>query len=329
MNKIKIIFKCFGLIQGLRYIVLKSVVAGLKKIYTSGIKLESLKEIIIKMVSVTDVMVEKYIYKKYKYIYDKFINAEDNSKIPEKKIIWTAWLQGLDSLPYAIEKCLNSMERNSGEYEVVVLTLDNINKYIEIDKEILARLEKKEISAAHFTDYLRFSILEEYGGVWFDASMYLTKAIPQDIWDYELIVWNKIEDITKNDDSYIAIPFVRNFNNGFLVGKSNSVFYQFCSDISRALLSDPILKIDYFSNFKAIFAAKKHIDLINQQWLNMRIINPYGMITRQLWNKPITPEIKNLIEENDSFFFTLTYKKKWIFEVDGKETIQEYIARNY
>ncbi|WP_436666062.1 capsular polysaccharide synthesis protein [Latilactobacillus sakei] len=329
MNKLRIIFNCFGFMNGLKYLLLKFIAAVLKKIYNNLIKIKFLKKLIIKTVSATDNMVEDYIYIKYQFIYDKYSNVKEEGTIPQKKILWTAWLQGVDDLPYAIGKCLDSMKRNSGEYEVVVLTLDNINKYIEIDKAILGRLKKKEISAAHFTDYLRFSILEEYGGVWFDASMYLTKAIPQDIWDYELIVWNKIEDITKNDDSYIAIPFVKEFNNGFLVGRKKSIFYQFCSDISGVLLSDPILKIDYFGNFKAIFAAKKHIDIIDEQWDAMRVINPYGLITRQLWNEPVTPKIEKLIGKKDSFFFTLTYKKTWIHKINGQETIQEYIARNY
>lgn len=328
MNKMKIVFRCFGLAKGIKYLYYKFIASILKKIYIKYKHINLLNNMLRVSVNTTDRMVEDYIYVKYQNIYNKYSNNCDVGVIPEKKIIWTAWLQGISDLPYAVNLCIESMKKNSGEYEVVILTLENISKYLKIDESILDLYINKKIKPAHFADYLRVRVLSEHGGVWLDATQYLVDKIPDDVWNYKLIVWNKIEDIT-GSDSYVAIPFVKYFNNSFLVGRKNSLFFQLYSEISEALLTDPILQIDYFSNFKAIFAAINHIEIINHQWKDMRIINRYGLITRQMWNKSITPNMKKIISEKDNFFFMLTYKKEWIKEIDGRPTIQEYIVRNY
>lgn len=57
----------------------------------------------------------------------------------------------------------------------------------------------------------------------------------------------------------------------------------------------------------------------------MRVINPYGLITRQFWNEKITVNIKHHINSSESFFFVLTYKEKWISVIDGEKTVQQYL----
>lgn len=325
MKKFELIFKCFGFKIGIKYLYFKGLTFFLKKIFVlSGSHSMVLASIIKRYVSITDRTVQNYIYNKYRKIYDKYSLEDIEGTVPEDKVIWTCWLQGTNEAPYAVSKSLESMYKNSGNYRVIVLTLENIQNYVDLDEQIISEYSRNEISPAHLSDYIRMKVLSVYGGIWLDATQYMTKEIPENVWDYPFLVWNRVFDLT-GKNAYIAIPFVENFNNSFLVGKSGASFYKFASEITRALLFDDILKIDYFGNFKAYFVGIEKIPALKTMWNEMYTINPYGLLTRQFWNKPISEDLKKYIHDEDSFFFMLTYKKKWIQNVENKLTVQEYI----
>lgn len=278
--------------------------------------------------SITDHMVEDYIHDKYGEIYKKYESFEHPENSYPVKIIWTVWLQGEEREPPIVNRCVNSMINHKGQYKVNLLTWDNIGEYLDIDSKIIEGFKDSNFSASHFTDYIRMALLSKYGGVWLDATQYLTREIPSSIWDYDLMLWNKVYDLT-GKNAYIAIPFVEQFNNGFLVAKTNSPFFKFGEEITKSLLFDPILKIDYFSNFKAFFVAFKQIPLFQKQWNLMTEINPYGLLTRQFWNEPLTYELQEYIDSPSSFFFTFTYKKKMSKRKKGIVTVEQYIMENY
>lgn len=329
ISKGTLIFKCFGFFIGIQYIYYKIIAFFLKNILKfSGNKSNFLVKLIKKYIDRSDKIVKNYIFSKYRTIYDKYQETSIEGSVPKEKYIWTCWLQGTDDLPYAVSKSFESMNKNSGEYNVIVLTLENLYQYVDIDSDIIEKYLNGNILAAHLTDYIRMKILSVYGGVWLDATQYVTRTIPDMVWDYPLLVWNKIYDLT-DKNAYIAIPFVEKFNNGFLVAKMDAQFYQFATEITGALLSDDILKIDYFGNFKAYFVGVEKIEYFNQLWYQMDPINPYGLLTRQYWNKPISSTLKNYIDDKCSFFFTLTYKKDWITDIDEVQTVQEYIIKEY
>ncbi|KRO00387.1 capsular polysaccharide synthesis protein [Companilactobacillus kimchiensis] len=329
MNKIKTIFQCFGIIKGSKYILFKLYGLILRCVFVGlGRKPKKMAKILKQTAEITDQMVRDYIYYKYKGIYHKFDFCSDDGKIPVKKIIWTAWLQGEKNKPFVIEKSIISMQKNSNDYDVVVITFENIDQYLNIDEKIMNLINNGKISYAHFTDYLRISLLKKYGGIWLDASQFMIRSFPKEVWDSNLLLWNTVYDITDRN-LYASIPFVEKFNNGFLIAKKDSLFFKFADEITTELLFDPILKIDYFTFFKAYLAAFEHIPVLNEEWRKMRVFNPYGLITRQLWNKPLTLKTKKIINLPENYFFTMTYKKEWKKEIDGEPSVEEYILEKF
>ncbi len=53
-----------------------------------------------------------------------------------------------------------------------------MSEYIIFPSTINERLEKRKISSAAYSDLLRLSLLEHYGGTWLDATVLLTDSIP-------------------------------------------------------------------------------------------------------------------------------------------------------
>jgi hypothetical protein len=86
---------------------------------------------------------------------------------PLTRTIWTLWFQGLDEAPWIVKACIDSWIRLNPDWQVVVLDVNNLSNYIQLDlsDEILANL-----SLAHQSDLIRLQLLARYGGLWVDAT---------------------------------------------------------------------------------------------------------------------------------------------------------------
>jgi hypothetical protein len=90
------------------------------------------------------------------------------------KNIWMCWLQGVNhrSLHGLNKLCVNRwIEINKEDWNVNVLSSDSIKDYVPEFFEITLA---KKISLTKQSDILRILLLEKYGGVWVDASVYPT-----------------------------------------------------------------------------------------------------------------------------------------------------------
>lgn len=91
---------------------------------------------------------------------------------------WTFWAQGEDNLPPILKQCYESIKRNSGEYQLTFITLENINQFVEIPECVKQKVEKGQISLTHFSDFLRVSLLNKWGGFWVDITLFLSRPLP-------------------------------------------------------------------------------------------------------------------------------------------------------
>ena len=64
-------------------------------------------------------------------------------------------------------------KRNGCEFHL--LTNDNLEHFVTIPSDIKEKYKKKELSAAHYSDIIRFSILYQYGGIWMDATLFVSR----------------------------------------------------------------------------------------------------------------------------------------------------------
>lgn len=116
-----------------------------------------------------------YVLKKrYRRVLRKLAVYEERD-IPNEKIVWWAWLQGEDKAPELCKRCLASIRREMTDYQINVVTEDNMWDLITVPDYIRRKYEKGIISKTHFSDILRTCLLIEHGGVWIDSTVYCTK----------------------------------------------------------------------------------------------------------------------------------------------------------
>ena len=109
----------------------------------------------------------------------------DKSELPparcDDKRIWVCWLQGEDKAPEVVKICLESIRRHCTDYTVTVVCNDNIAQYADIPDYVYEKHRKGYITNTEFSDLLRLSLLSQNGGIWIDATVFLTKALPKEI----------------------------------------------------------------------------------------------------------------------------------------------------
>ena len=105
---------------------------------------------------------------------------ESKETIKDDCPIWVMWWQGESSYPPIVEKCIASIKRNANSHPVHLLTKDNYQEFISIPKEVKDNIMKTNC-IAYMSDVIRFGLLSQYGGIWLDATIYV--SLPVTSWD--------------------------------------------------------------------------------------------------------------------------------------------------
>lgn len=100
----------------------------------------------------------------------------DFSEIAKDCPIWVMWWQGFDNCPPIVEKCVASIKRNAGKHPVIFLTKNNYKQYVDISVAIEEKILKMNC-IAYISDIVRFGLLSTKGGIWLDATIYVSKPI--------------------------------------------------------------------------------------------------------------------------------------------------------
>ena len=117
-------------------------------------------------------------------------NREVLTEFP--KIIWTMWQQGEAQMPETVKASMktikNFAKRNSCEF--YLLTDENLADFINIPIDITEKYKKKELSAAHYSDIIRFSLLYQYGGIWMDATLFVSPYATLEMFEGDFFTLN-------------------------------------------------------------------------------------------------------------------------------------------
>lgn len=154
-------------------------------------------------------LILEYLSTKYSYIIDKYKNEEETAEASDKQNIWICWLQGEENAPQLVKNCIDSVRRHANGHDVVIITRDNYDKYVNIPSYILDKYDRGVISHAHFSDIMRISLIYEHGGIWIDATVFCSKDLPNDIFEKNIFLLQKSFD---GNGLYIknAVDFIHN-----------------------------------------------------------------------------------------------------------------------
>lgn len=145
-----------------------------------------------------DFIRQEYALSRVSNYLNRYMDWEDGAKkqscqnFSEKrdKTIWFLWMQGIDKAPKLVRRCYESLVDNiPKDYEIVVLSKDNLADYLKIPSYILEKYEKGIITNTHLSDIIRAGLLFEHGGCWVDSTVFCMDKIPRFMLEGELFVF--------------------------------------------------------------------------------------------------------------------------------------------
>ena len=256
-------------------------------------------------------LIYKFLTKKYADFIKEY-KSKDVKIGTNSKTIWCLWWQGIEKAPLIIQKCIESLKNNSGDYKVVIINSDNYSKYVNIPNNIMKKVEKGKISFVHFSDILRMALLSKHGGVWVDSTMYFYDN-----------VFNSFDNVEFNSGK-IHSDKKKEWLGFFIGGKPNKLF-SFCYDFFIKYNSEYNKLINYFLIDYAIEIAYENFDDCHEYINNISNYNPNLFLLQSILNdKYDESKLNNVLYENK--FFKLSYKYPLREKTsDGKLTNYGYI----
>lgn len=143
--------------------------------------------------------------------------------IPERKVvkddknekIWTIWFQGEDKAPKLVKACFRSVRRHCKQ-ELIVLDDKTIFDYITLPQEIVDKYKAGKIAHAHFADICRVELLYEHGGIWLDATAFVTAPLPEWIEKEDFFVYLAGQHVG-SPYSFMQNCFIRSRKGAYLL----------------------------------------------------------------------------------------------------------------
>lgn len=267
-----------------------------------------------------DKIVLNWIYKNYGLFIDSYKKklSTDKKFSFSKPPIWVCWFQGEENAPLLVKKCIASIRKNSNGHDVIVITDSNISDFIDIPFQILEKVTTGKLSRTNFSDIVRSMLLASYGGMWIDATFFITKSIPEDYFAYP--VFSAAKQPEPKDRRNVCISRYR-WTGSFLgADKSNHLLFCFLKDMlleyekQNSVFIDYLL-IDYFIYiaYEKFEEVRKDIDNIPDNNLN------FGWLFHVM-NKPFDKEEAEKMLKCETLVFKLSYKMNWKKERYGKIT---------
>ena len=152
---------------------------------------------------VKDYLKNNYVepYLKANIDYSHLFKAK--KQIKANSVIWQYWAQGIDeNTPKIVKACIKSVDKYKGSYEHIIITNENMLEYIDLPNEIIELYEHRTIPPTFFSDFLRVSLLSLYGGVWIDATVLLTREIPQNVLESDFFMFERNYNLDEESKKY-------------------------------------------------------------------------------------------------------------------------------
>lgn len=128
------------------------------------------------------IYIQKKMTRDYSYLISEYKRKQkkdiSTGHLSKNAPIWIFWWQGLNNAPCVVKNCIQSISHRCGGHPIILITSKNYKEYVDIPAYIIKKISEKKITLTHFSDVLRLALLSEHGGIWMDATLWMTNEFP-------------------------------------------------------------------------------------------------------------------------------------------------------
>lgn len=258
-----------------------------------------------------------YLYQITKEIICRYRNCEIKGVRGENAPIWVCWWNGLDTAPDIVKRCVKSIYMHSGKHPVFLITRETYNNYLQIPEYIIKKMEAGQIGLAHFSDYMRICLINKYGGLWLDATIYCADDIPEQFFDAPFFTCKSPYCESRFLSHYEWVTFV-------LGGWQGNVFYAFLKEAFEAYWFEAKSAIDYLFFDDLIYLAREHIPAIKHTMDALECNTPHRDELQAAFNAELPGDKFDDIISKDTPIYKLSWREHYREIVDGYQTVYGY-----
>ena len=242
----------------------------------------------------------------------------------EKPRVWTFWWQGEEAMPEIIRATVDSIRRAAGDKEMVLITKDNYADYVQIPAYILKKVNEGGIGLPHLSDFIRASLLDEYGGLWIDSTIFCARQLPADLFTRRFFTVRDEGDSLKYQS--------RGLWNMQVLGSCERHYPLFRS--LRLMLEDYWQHYnsatDYLFFDSLVDWILEENDDIRADLLAMPRTNTHMHELHTCMDEPYDNELFNRWAADGTYMYKLTYKRQYsALTQDGRQTFYGFITTDF
>lgn len=246
--------------------------------------------------------------------------SEQSNSVPGNtpKIIWIMWWQGLEYAPDIVKLCIFQIQKQNPNCEIRIIDQFTYEQYVTVPAKLMDNVKGGKISITHLSDYLRVHLLAQYGGVWMDATLFVTKPLNSKI--FESAFYTLRDGVDRNDPAH---------------GRW-TIFFMASSPQTPILIFLSMFLETYFDSFD---------NVIDYLLIDYGMMIAYNIIpdaqncidgvplNNVLWNELYptlnvdAKEGKAILNDQSTSIFKLSWKSNLIRTFQGEETTYGYMLR--
>ena len=244
-------------------------------------------------------MLTNYFAQKYLPAVKNLEQKETTVTTPET--IWQFWDNPAGkTTPEIVKSCIETVKKFKGDFEHKILDHSTIGSYSDLPGYVFDRLKNEQMGYMHFADLLRLNLLKNHGGIWIDATAYMTDSVPKYIFDANFFVF-LTGHATRFPYSFMQNCFIRSKKGSALC----EAWYQMCVEFWK----NETKALDYFQHqlmFKALVERNPMAQVLFAKAPQMSEDGIHQLIDENLLKKFDPVEWERI--KKASFFQKTTYK---------------------
>lgn len=245
-------------------------------------------------------------------------------KNKKKGKIFVLWFQGEDNAPNLIKLCISSIRRNSNDHEVIVLDNNNLKEWVgPLSRTVEKKFKDNVFSLQLKADLIRLILLTKYNCLWIDATVFVSRPIPDCIFNQEFFTVIRKEAEKKDITGKIST---------FLLGRGNSIRAKKVFECSAKLMLAYISNEDDLINYLLIENIID-ISIRNNDWLK-NLINEYYHNKKDILG--LVKRLDDVYDENtiqaiinDNIFNKLNFHQNYLLNNGSQTTVYGHLLKEF
>lgn len=263
---------------------------------------------------------DRYISLRYSDIIESYRTKNLDQAPVENYKIWVFGGQGEENMPPLIRACHRQLTHFN--HNVTLVTNQNVDNYISLSPVIMDKVLSGHITWAHYSDIVRNTLLAQYGGLWLDATVWVSGKIPfEKLSQLSLFSSNGKVPITNHSIRFWT-SFEYNWSSWCLFANAKKYkLFEFVSEMLQAIAINERCWPDYvIQDYLILYACRNFQQVRNDMQKCQKYECKYRNRLAELMNSPWSEkDYLNLIKAD--FVFKLSFRSKWKrYDPSGKQT---------